>query len=88
MFLQISEKQNKGLQPIIRSLVDVHGVNSETKLNETFTLASLLPPNEEMERFYTYRGSLTTPPCSEAVTWILFPDALPISVYQVCKLKF
>lgn len=29
--------------------------------------------------YYTYEGSLTTPPCSEIVTWILLKDHLKIS---------
>ncbi|KAK9692925.1 Eukaryotic-type carbonic anhydrase [Popillia japonica] len=87
IFFQIKEKENKNLSPIVRNLWHVHDVDSVTLLNETFTLASLIPPVEEMERFYTYKGSLTTPPCSEAVTWILFPDPLPISVYQMNKFR-
>lgn len=61
----------------------VEEYNSSTTISETFTLASLLPPSEDMERFYTYKGSLTTPPCSEAVIWIIFPNPLPVSVSQV-----
>lgn len=44
-------------------------------------LSSLMPHN--IDRFYTYKGSLTTPPCSEAVTWIVFPNTIPISLAQV-----
>ena len=36
-----------------------------------------------MKSFCFYIGSLTTPPCSEAVTWVIFPDPLPVSVVQV-----
>ncbi|XP_022910888.2 carbonic anhydrase 2 [Onthophagus taurus] len=86
-FFQISEKENKGLSNIVRNLKHVYSVNTRYMLNETFTLASLLPSSDDMERFYTYKGSLTTPPCSEAVTWILFPDPLPISVYQMNKFR-
>jgi len=32
-------------------------------------------------------GSLTTPPCSEAVTWILFPDPIPISPKQISRFR-
>lgn len=32
-------------------------------------------------------GSLTTPPCSEAVTWIIYPDPLPVSISQVSAVK-
>lgn len=67
----------------MRYLPLVEDYNASTQINETFPLASLLPPVEEMERFYTYRGSLTTPPCSEAVIWIIFPEAMPVSLSQV-----
>lgn len=35
--------------------------------------------------FYRYMGSLTTPPCSEIVTWTVMRNAIPISAAQVKK---
>lgn len=32
-------------------------------------------------------GSLTTPPCSEAVTWVIFPDTLPVTNSQMVKFR-
>ena len=34
-------------------------------------------------RYYTYKGSLTTPPCYESVRWIVFKDIIKISNTQV-----
>lgn len=31
--------------------------------------------------------SLTTPKCNEAVTWIIFPDTIPISLNQMAKFR-
>ncbi|XP_017786525.1 PREDICTED: carbonic anhydrase 7 [Nicrophorus vespilloides] len=86
-FFQLREKENKQLAQLVKFLPSVLDFNKRVQINETFTLASILPPFETMERFYTYRGSLTTPPCSEAVTWILFPDPLPVSVSQMNKFR-
>jgi carbonic anhydrase len=33
-------------------------------------------------RYYTYSGSLTTPPCSETVTWLVLHDAAQLSNRQ------
>ena len=36
-----------------------------------------------LDKLYHYEGSLTTPPCSEIVDWIVVNDPQPISVEQL-----
>jgi carbonic anhydrase len=43
-------------------------------------LMSLLP---EEQTFYTYQGSLTTPPCSEIVRWLLLDTPVYLSEAQI-----
>jgi carbonic anhydrase len=46
----------------------------------------LINPRDLMpstESFYAYAGSLTTPPCTEGVTWMVFTSPLTISADQV-----
>lgn len=48
--------------------------------NVTVDLAKLLPERRE---YYTYMGSLTTPPCTENVLWMVFKDPIMVSPEQI-----
>jgi carbonic anhydrase len=45
--------------------------------------AGLLPANKSA--YYTFTGSLTTPPCSEGVTWFVLKSPMFISEQQVLR---
>lgn len=55
--------------------------HSEARLARQLPLELLLPA--EKSQYYTYYGSLTTPPCSEVVTWIDYKKSIPLSHDQV-----
>jgi carbonic anhydrase len=42
---------------------------------------NLLLPTDR--RYYTYMGSLTTPPCSEGVLWMVMQQPVPMSAQQI-----
>ena len=46
-----------------------------------FDLMNVLPKNRE--HFYAYGGSLTTPPCTEGVQWIVFKEHIELSKDQI-----
>lgn len=48
---------------------------------------SLLPSKYHKPDFYTFAGSLTTPPCSEGVQWYLLAEAITVSTAQLEQLK-
>lgn len=59
--------------------------NGEIKdIHQKIDLSSLLL---EDKHYYSYTGSLTTPPCSENVNWIVFKEPIVLSVEEVIKLR-
>lgn len=46
--------------------------------------SKLLPPTCP---YFTYRGSLTTPPCTKSVTWLLVGMGMPVHMDNVRKFK-
>jgi carbonic anhydrase len=49
-------------------------------LGTTLDPASLLPASRD---YYTYSGSLTTPPCTEGVRWLLMTNPVELSAEQI-----
>ena len=47
-----------------------------------FDVSALLPKDPS---FYSFRGSLTTPPCSEGVNWIVMRQPIELSAQQIFK---
>ncbi len=54
------------------------GAKEDTDIE--FNPEKLFPKNKD---FYTYQGSLTTPPCSDNVTWIVFKNPITLSENEV-----
>lgn len=55
-------------------------VGEPEAVGEALELDTLLP---EERAFYTYQGSLTTPPCSEIVRWLVLDEAVELSPVQL-----
>uniref|UniRef100_A0A673Y1U7 protein-tyrosine-phosphatase n=1 Tax=Salmo trutta TaxID=8032 RepID=A0A673Y1U7_SALTR len=80
VFFQVGLKDNPAVDPIIHGLRGVVHHEKETFL-EPFVLRDLLPSS--LGSYYRYTGSLTIPPCSKVVEWIVFNRPVFLSYKQV-----
>ncbi|XP_062842418.1 receptor-type tyrosine-protein phosphatase gamma isoform X2 [Trichomycterus rosablanca] len=80
VFFQVGQKDNPAVDPIIHGLRGVVHHEKETYL-EPFVLRDLLPFS--IGSYYRYMGSLTTPPCSKVVEWIVFSRPVFLSYKQL-----
>lgn len=76
VFLQRGENSG-ALAPIFDSLPEIGGeLNAKEELEETFDPLSFLP---DSKKHYRYLGSLTTPPCTEGVKWVVMREPVTVS---------
>lgn len=55
-------------------------INEVKKIDVEFNFKSLFPKNKQ---YYRYSGSLTTPPCSEGVIWMVLKNPVEMSKKQI-----
>ncbi|KAJ8267945.1 hypothetical protein COCON_G00131170 [Conger conger] len=82
VFLKIGA-DNPQLQTVLDALGSIKSKGSQTTFSK-FDPAILLPPSLD---YWTYDGSLTTPPLLESVTWIVLKEPISVSSSQMYKFR-
>ncbi|XP_061838912.1 carbonic anhydrase 14 isoform X4 [Nerophis lumbriciformis] len=78
------EETNPAFNNIINYLSRIRHANQKVFI-PAFDVQSLLP--KDLDRYYRYNGSLTTPPCFQSVIWTLFHERVQISKAQLLKME-
>lgn len=75
-------KDNEALREVLHGFENKQFA-AKHRLTKALALSDFLPSN--IDSFYTYHGSKTTPNCEETNTWIVFKEKQTISKEQVNK---
>ncbi|KAJ9583188.1 hypothetical protein L9F63_022459 [Diploptera punctata] len=77
-----TEYENIMIDPLTSRLKDIP--TNTSKLEDTAEeLLKWFSPFVAKDHYFTYKGSLTTSPYSEVVTWIVYNAVIPLSEHQV-----
>ncbi|NXI42634.1 CAH6 anhydrase, partial [Galbula dea] len=76
--------ENTYYSEFISKLAKIRFAGQSTNLI-SLDVQAMLPEN--LSHFYRYKGSLTTPPCSESVIWTIFHSPIVLSHTQISLLE-
>ncbi|KAJ9592260.1 hypothetical protein L9F63_001156, partial [Diploptera punctata] len=83
ILLKVGEP-NPEMQKIVDLIPRIYHRGDKAEITEPIDPLKLLP---ESFSYWTYLGSLTTPPCSESVTWIVFKEPIDVSEEQLAEFR-
>ena len=84
VFVTLANASNEEFQKILDNMPNTPTIATHNKSSVIFNPKKLLPRSNGA--FYTYSGSLTTPPCSAGVLWYIYQTPLAISPGQLDQL--
>lgn len=78
----VTGKENAALNPILDAIPDETG--KEAVIDKRLSLKPLFPKTHS---YYRFSGSLTTPPCTEGIRWLVMSHPVSLSVKQLKKFQ-
>jgi len=84
IFFKVGKKAHPEMEKLTKLLSFIPYKGQCVNVNEKIDCSKFLPGNTS---YYTYDGSLTTPPCYESVNWIVFDEPIEVSAEQMAMLR-
>lgn len=79
VFLKVGNTHHE-LQKVVEKIPDIIHKGDRAKLSTPLNIQNILPKEHA---YWSYMGSLTTPPCWECVIWIIFNEPIEVSHEQL-----
>ncbi|CAF0750847.1 unnamed protein product [Brachionus calyciflorus] len=76
---------NTEFDKILNNFDEISLRDKKTKLKESLDVKKLFP--NDTSSYWNYDGSLTTPPCTQCVQWVVFKEPIEISIEQLNRLR-
>ncbi|XP_017071607.1 carbonic anhydrase 2 [Drosophila eugracilis] len=80
-FFQVGDKTTGGYEGFTNLLAQIDRKGKTVNMTDPLPLGEYI--SKYLESYFSYTGSLTTPPCSEEVTWIDFVTPIDITEKQL-----
>uniref|UniRef100_A0A1I7YWI2 Alpha-carbonic anhydrase domain-containing protein n=1 Tax=Steinernema glaseri TaxID=37863 RepID=A0A1I7YWI2_9BILA len=84
IFLVEGKNDHEGFQPVVTAVQKAREGEGRTDVAKDFDLATLFP---DRLSYYTYQGSLTTPPYTECIIWTVLRRPITLGKNQLNVLR-
>jgi len=83
IFFKVGD-EHKELSKLTSKFDSIEFKSQSVPIEDELDAANFIPDSKD---YFTYQGSLTTPPCAECVTWIVFAEPVEISEDQLNTMR-
>ncbi|KAH8367274.1 hypothetical protein KR200_008104 [Drosophila serrata] len=84
-FFKINYNSSGGYEAFAKLLPEIDRKGKSVNMTNPIALGEFI--SKQLDSYYSYTGSLTTPPCSEEVTWIDFTEPIDITEKQLSAFR-